>query len=229
MVTANKIISDIRNLATSGSNPIDFRIEDSQILYWINEIRSKLISQAVQKRQDISDTWLQTISCMELIEVDKSECCEIKSNCTILRTKYTIADTVETSADNSIIRVETLNGTIISKSTPFEINYNSGNKYTSGKAKWYLKNNYMYIVNNAFLKYINIIGLFENPAELAQYKDCSGNTCFNKNGDYPCSFKMASDITDIVFKTKILPFIQMIPDNSNNGNNNLNKESTTIQ
>lgn len=229
MVTANKIISDIRNLATSGSNSIDFRIEESQILYWIDGVRSTLISQALQKRQDITDTWLQTINCLELIEVDRSECCEITTNCTILRSKLQIPNTIETTGDNSIIRVETANGTIIYKSTPFEINYNTGNKYTSNKPKWYLKNNYIYVINNSFLKSINVIALYETPSDLSKFVSCNGDTCFNINSNYPCSIKMANIITEVVFKTKIIPFLQMIPDNSNNGNNNLSKENTTTQ
>lgn len=34
-LSSNQLISDIRNLATSGSNPVDFRIEDSQKEYYI--------------------------------------------------------------------------------------------------------------------------------------------------------------------------------------------------
>jgi len=109
-LTVRKIISDIRNIATSGSNPIDFRIEDSQILFWVNETRSMLISQAVKKREDINDSWLQQITCLPLISVDKSQCCEITTDCNILRTEVALPDTVDTSSDNFIVRVETDNG-----------------------------------------------------------------------------------------------------------------------
>ncbi len=160
-LTVRKIISDIRNIATSGSNPIDFRIEDSQILFWVNETRSMLISQAVKKREDINDSWLQQITCLPLISVDKSQCCEITTDCNILRTEVALPDTVDTSSDNFIVRVETDNGTIISKTTPFESKYNSYGKYGSNKPKWYLKNNYLYIINEEVINSINVTAVFE--------------------------------------------------------------------
>lgn len=219
--TLNQIVSDIRNIATSGSNSVSFRIEDKQIEFWVHEIRSKLIAQELQKRRDITDTWLQQINCLHLIEVDKSECCEVETNCKILRTVRQLPQTIDYIGDNLIIRVESLNGDIISKTTAFESKYNDYNKYTSNKPKWFLKNNYIYIINTDYIDKINTIGLFENPTELQSFTSCNGNTCYNKSSQYPVSAKMASDITDIIVKTKVFPYLQMPEDNSNNAKNEL--------
>lgn len=218
-VTANQLVSDIRNIATSGSNPIEFRIEDSQILYWCNEIRAMLIAQAIQKRNDISDTWLQELGCLELEQVDKSECCEITTNCMILRTVRELPDTLETSADNFIVRVEDLNGKIIPKTTAFEEKYNKYNKYTKDSRRWFFKGNRLYITNEDFLSHINVWAVFEDPSALKAFTNCSGSTCFRWDAEYPCSLKMASQITDIVLKTKVYPLIQMPQDNTNDANN----------
>lgn len=222
-LTVNKLVSDIRNIASSGSNPIEFRIEDSQVLFWCNEVRAMLISQAIQKRSDISDIWVQLISCLELEQVDKSECCEIQTNCTILRTKREIPSTIETSDINLILRVETPAGDIISKSNPFEANYSKYSKYTKEKPRWFIKNNRIYIINEDMLEYINVYGIFEDPSELKSFVSCSGDTCFDWNSNYPCSLKMANDITNIVLKTKVYPYLQLPADNTNDANN------TTIQ
>jgi hypothetical protein len=64
-LTTAKLVSDIRNIASSGSNPVEFKIEDSQILFWCNEVRSTLISQAIQKKQDLTDLWIQSITCLQ--------------------------------------------------------------------------------------------------------------------------------------------------------------------
>jgi len=221
MKTFKHLIADIRNSATSGNNTIDFRIEDSQIGYWINQTRSILINQALQKRQDISDTWLQSLTCLELVEVDKSECCEITTGCKILRTVRQLPDTVESNGDNLIIRVEYPNGEIISKTTPFESKYVEFNKFTRKKARWYSKNNYIYIINEDYVDKINIVGLFEDPTELIAFTSCDGSTCFSYNKAYPCSLKMASMITDIVLKTKVYPFMKMPQDNTNDSSNDV--------
>jgi hypothetical protein len=218
-MTTKQIIADIRNISTSGSNPIDFKIEDSQILFWVNQIRSKLISQDLQKRKDISDIWLQQINCLQLSDVDKSECCEITTNCKILRTVRKIPNTIEFNNDNLIIRVETPIGEIISKTTPFESKYSEFDRFSRNKLRWYFKNNYIYLIGNTSIENINITGLFENPNDLIAYTACNGSTCFSYNSEYPCSLKMAEDITNIILKTKVYPYLQYPADNTNDSNN----------
>lgn len=218
-LTTNKLVSDIRNIATSGSNPVEFKIEDSQILFWCNEIRSMLIGQQLAKRADVSDIWLQTIGCLELEQVDSSECCEIETNCTILRTVREIPATIETSEINNIYAVETPLGELISKTNSDEERYLKYSKYTSTKPYWFLKNNRIYIINNDFLTHINIDGIFEDPYELKDYVGCDESTCFSWNSNYPCSLKMANEITNIVLKTKVYPFLQLPADNTNDASN----------
>lgn len=220
MPTLNELVSDIRNIATSGENTYSFRIEDEQIAYWIAEVRSMLISQAVSKRDFLTDTWIQGITCMELIQVDASECCLLDSQCTVLRTKLKVPTTVESYLDNAIVRVTKANGDIISKSNPFEAKYNKYNKYTSLKSQWYLQSGYLYIINEEHIQYVNIYAIFENPTELAEYVNCAKEACFNWDQQYPVSLKMANDITNIVLKTKIYPFLQLPQDTTNDAANN---------
>jgi len=218
-LTANKIVSDSSNIASSGSNPIEFKIEDSQILYWFDQVRSTLISQQLQKGRDISDIWIQTISCLELEQVDKSECCEIDTKCMILRTVRELPQTIETNGDNYIIGVEDPMGNIISKTTATEEKYLKHSKYTSDKIRWFLKNNRIYIINEDFLSHINVFGIFDSPSELKEFVGCDGDTCFSWSDNYPCSLKMAEQITSIVLKTKVAPYFQFPSDNANDANN----------
>lgn len=217
--TYNTIRSDIRNMATSGSNPIDFRIPDSQIEFWIDQVRSKLISQSIQNRKDITTVWVQILPCLALQHVDISECCDLPSGCKVLRTTLQVPRTVETSADNSILKVTDSNGKIIPRTSENGAKYDEFNKYTSTQPKWYEKNMYIYVINTDTLTSINVHGIFESPMDLADYESCTGDTCFDENDEYPCSLKMASDITDIVYKTKVLPFMNLPQDNSNDSAN----------
>ena len=63
MFTLRHAVADIRNIADSGKNNYSFRISDEQMAFWFHEVRSMLISQAITKRQDISDVWVQDLSC----------------------------------------------------------------------------------------------------------------------------------------------------------------------
>lgn len=223
----NHLISDLRNISTSGSNPVEFKIEDSQILFWCNEIRTMLISQAISKKQDISDTWIQIISCLDLEQVDSSECCEVTTDCYILRTSLKIPNTIETWMDNTILKVTKPTGEIITKSNPYKAQYSSYSKYTANKPTWFIKNNRIYITSEQLLEKINVWGIFENPSELSTFVSCGGDSCFTYESEYPCSLKMANDITNIVLKTKIYPYLQLPADNTNDAANNGDSQLNT--
>ena len=89
----------------------------------------------------------------------------------------------------------------------------------------YLKNDYIYIINSDFLSKINVVGIWDTPSDLLDYVNCSGDTCFHLDDPYPCNQKMASVITDTVIKTKILPYIQMPKDDTNNANNDFQTQA----
>ena len=225
-VTTRQLVSDLRNLASSGSNPVEFKITDNQLLFWCNEIRSMLISQAIQKKQDLSDVWIQIISCLQLEQVDSSECCNLPIGCYLLKSVKKIPITIETYSDNTITKVVKPTGEIISKSNSFEANYNKYNKYTGKNSNWYIKNGYLYITNEQLLESVSAYGIFEDPSDLSNFVGCDNNTCFGWTSSYPCSLKMASDITNIVLKTKIFPFLQLPADNKNDGTN-INEQPNT--
>lgn len=225
-ITANHIISDIRNIATSGSNSIEFKIEDTQLLYWINECRATLINQAIQKNQDLSDIWIQKISCLELEKTELGKCwdsedeeCSDGNGCFILRSIQELPNTIETFGDNMIIRVVTLAGVILAKGNQFSEIYNTYNKYTGTKPLWWIENNHLYISGQTFIKKVNVFGIFDQPSDLADFKSCEDQSCWSVNSDYPCSLKMASMITDIVIRTKVYPYLQLPADNKNDGTN----------
>lgn len=218
-ITARHLINDIREIASSGGNPNEFKISDEQILFWVEEVRSQLISQSLGKKDDINDSWIQYIPCVELELVDSAECCDVTSDCKVLKSKKRIPSTIDTWKDNWIVSVTTPLGEIISKSNPFKSKYQKYNKFTSKSKSWYLKNDYLYIINDEFLELVEIAGLFETPSDLKSFTDCSGNNCFTLDSDYPVSLTLATQITDIIIKTKVAPFMSFTKDDGNDSNN----------
>lgn len=217
-VTLKKIVSDVINIASSGSNPTDFKISYNQIAYWAIQLRATFIAQQINKRKDYSNTWVQTISCMDLEQIDKSDCCEVTTGCTILRTVLPVPSTIETYGDTMIIRVTDAMGNVIPKTNYMEVVYNSNSKYAFKKPKWFERNNRIYIVNNDFLTKINVDLIVENPQDLADYVNCNGVSCYSDDDNFPCSLAMAAQITDTIIKTKVNPFLTLPQDTTNNAN-----------
>ena len=216
MITARHLVDDVREIASSGGNPNEFRISDEQIMYWIEEVRSMLISQAIAKKDDINDSWIQYISCLDLEQADISECCDLPSGCVLLRTKKKIPPTIDTWTDNSIRSVHTVAGNIIPKTNIMQSKYLKYSKYVGNSSAWYLKNSYLYIINEVFLDKIEVAGLFESPSDLEDFTNCEGASCFSLDSPYPISLSLATQITDIIIKTKVAPFMMFPKDDSNN-------------
>ncbi len=216
IITANHLVHDILNIASSNSNSDDFKASPEQVLYWVEEIRAMLIGQSLAKKDDINDSWIQYINCLPLIQVDKSECCEVQTGCLVLRTQNPIPSTIDTYKDNWLVSVTTPYNELISKSNVFKNRYQRYNKSASEKPSWYIKNDFLYISNNTFLEYVNIAGLFDSPSELGNFSNCSGDQCWSMDSSYPVSNTLASQITDIILKTKINPLLSYPSDISNN-------------
>ncbi len=193
-------------------------LSDELILYWVEQVRSQLISQSLSRKDDINDSWIQYIPCVGLTLADSSECCEAPVGCYVLKSNKQLPSSIDFWKDNSIVSVSTMDGSLISKSNPLKIKYLSHNKYTSKIKAWYIKNDYLYIVNDEFLELVEVAGLFETPSDLKRFADCGGNSCFNNNSKYPVSQTLANQITDIVIKNKVMPFYSFPKDNSNNAN-----------
>jgi hypothetical protein len=223
-ITANTLIYDILEIASSGGNSNEFKISKEQILYWIEQTRSLLISQSLNKHDDINDSWIQYIPCLQMELVDASECCSAPSGCMVLKSTKQLPSTIDSWKDNWIVSVSTIDGSMISKSNPFKSKYQQYNKYTGKTKSWYVKNDYLYIINDEFLELVEVAALFETPSDLKRFADCGGNSCFNNDSNYPVSLTLATQITDIIIKTKINPFMQSQMDNSNDASGQTQKD-----
>lgn len=218
VITRSHLIYDINEIASSGGNPNEFKITLEEIGYWVDQTRAQLIGQSLNKRDDVNDSWVQYINCLELEQVDASECCDVDSGCFVLRSVKEIPSTIDTWRDNWIISVTSIDGTSIPKSNPIKQRYQKFNKYTGNKKSWYIKNNRLYVINDQILQFVNLAGIFESPTELENFVTCTNQQCYTDDSPYPISFNMASQITDIIIKTKVQPFMTFPEDNRNDAN-----------
>ncbi len=206
-ITAQHLIADVREIASSGGNPNNFSISDELILHWIEQTRSQLISQALGKKDDINDSWINYIPCLEMELADASECCNVSSGCQLLKSTKRLPATIDS-----------WNGSMISKSNPIKSKYQRYNKYTKDTKSWYLKDDYLYIINDVFLELVEVAGLFESPSDLKRFADCGGNSCFTNDSPYPISQTLATQVTNIIIETKVKAFMNAPHDGTNNAN-----------
>lgn len=216
-ISLNHIVYQVLEFASSGTLSNDINITWELAAQWVSEQRAILISQSLVKKDMINDSWISYIPCVELEQVQDVDCkCET-SDCYILKSKLRLPSTIDEYHDNTWVSVNTVGNQQISKSNPIRQRYQKFNKYTNNNMIYWIKDDYLYIRNNEFLDKVTMSGLLEFPEDASRF-NCPGMVCYSDDLPYPVSLNLASQIVDIIIKTKLQPFLQAPADTSNNAN-----------
>ncbi len=85
MATLNEIAYDLLSIVRpqlSDDNDIDIR----QIKFWIRNQRALWLRNELNRKRSIDEDVIQTL-CVDIEEVDASDCCDITIDCSVLRSK----------------------------------------------------------------------------------------------------------------------------------------------
>ena len=172
----NTIISQIKSSLTKGIRSAADRISNRRIINMVLRKRSRVVSQEQEKKSLNNKFAFQTINCIELIEVDKSECNCLPSgiDCKILRTKQQIP----TVLNFDTLKVMTLSGEKIFANSADKVKYKQYSRLLPNKTvlNYYTTNKYIYLFGNTDLQFIKVEGVFETPDEVNLLNAiCNGN------------------------------------------------------
>lgn len=223
MATLNELTYNLINIIRGGRIADDESISLKQIAFWIHYYRAMLIRQEYEKGRTINPDVIQDLGCVPVQLVDKAECCEIQTNCYILKTVDPMPKGIEFYTRNAIEWVGTIDK---KKNFPMQSIYRSNwkqyDKYTSNMETAYLLNGYIYITSNTTLEYINVRGVFENPEEAGEFNDClTGSPCFSWDSRYPIAAHHIPVINEMVLKKELLAGMHAPQDQDNDAANNL--------
>lgn len=207
----------------------EFHIHNQRALHLRNELnRNRTIDQSV----------IQTLGCVELVHVDRSECikCGISVGCDVIRTKEKIPVPLELHNKNALISItynDVLAPSFNIKPGFEQLKFTGHGRFNKNQIYTALKDGYVYIVSNnkkiRFLKHIGINGVFSNPIEVEKFKGCNGKPCFDRHTmDYPIQEWMVPRIEEYVLQ-KYTGKIQMPVDNTNDANNDIQTGQKTQQ
>jgi len=232
-MTIGEVIQRIQSLYSKGVQSDDTRLSARHIYNKLLSVRSRLIYQKVNKRQMISTWSYQVINCAELIKAPISECpCLPTGACSILRTKHKLPKPINSLDKHIISSVSTLDGETMFDATTWALaKYSTGNKYTSTKPGWYIKDEYMYITNLKILKAITIMGLFDEPVEVSKFP----SVCCDEGSVDDCEcmldkpFPIDSDLIDPMIELSVGELIEVFnsnrEDQTNDAKDNLTQET----
>jgi len=223
-MTIREVIQRVQNLYSKGTPSDDTRLSDRHIYNKLITVRSKLLSQEINRKKIISPWSYQTIPCIELIEVSTHECeCLPLVGCNILRSKYKIPKPLVSYSRHFIESVTSIEGSIEYKPVRMESRkYKKGNKYTSNTLDYYIKNEYIYISYKEGPRVIAVTGIFEDPVEVNSFPSYCGNDAVDVDctspldTEFPMELDMIDTTIEMTFNELINIFNQTIEDTSNN-------------
>lgn len=230
MAKYKDIISRVKTPLNKGIPSISDRLSARYIISVALSKRSRILKQEKEKKNIEENSWLiKTIDCLELVEATPIECACLPSNigiCKVLRTKHKIPE-------SELRSVSFIDGTKIPE-TDFT-DYGAYNRidFFKNKPKYYFSNDYLYIINEKYKKFIRISLIPRDEDELI------GLNC-NSDSDTVVSescctsylektFSIPDGLLDSVVTLTIDEIVQAWSrgkeDNMNNGkSNNLDQE-----
>ena len=164
--------------------------------------RSEIIRRDIEKKSKISPNYIQQINCIQTIEVDIAECCNVTIGCNVLRS----CDPIPLPIRNCITDAPYMYVGTIDNSrgfvyrNPEDVQFLIEDRFIrqSGTVFYAYINQYIYIFNNkSQIKNIRVRGVFSDLRSIAVLNDCDGfnGACV----DLEISTDLVNLIKDLVY------------------------------
>jgi hypothetical protein len=230
-----EIIQNITSIEAKGAPSDDSRLSARHVYSRMLITRASLLIQKQDKRKKISEASYQTINCLELIKAAPYECpCIPPVGCGIFRSKHKLPEPLVGMNTHLLQAVTSLDGsTTYSETTWIEKKYKSGNRYTSNRPDYYLRNGYLYVTADMmFNKILSVTGLFNRPEEVWDFEDHCNVDCVNcvdctpmSDREFPLDANNIETLIKILKDEMLAFFVQMKEDRTSNSADNISEQS----
>lgn len=182
--TVGDSISRIRNIIKAVSE--DAFITDRFIYSVINKYSTFVVKKDSKAEKKVNlYSFYKTIPCIELIEVDKVEACcnDIKSNCTIMRSKDKVPKIYQGEGGPLIKNLSSIDGSqtcyLTQPSIFVAMSKTKNFKYNNKKYFWYM-NDYFYLPNVTW-EAIKVDAIWDD--DISNYLCGDGSSCVSRQDD----------------------------------------------
>jgi hypothetical protein len=217
-MTKSEIVYNLLNLISAGRLSDDFIPSFNQLSFIVDYKRAQYIRQDQTKNYYDNDQFYQDLGCINMIKVDKAECCTINLDCDVLRTEVKLPNFLrienKIALKSSAIDRQTRFTIVLPERSPFL----GHTKFPQLGLKMYWLNGYLYIPETMDIRAINVRGILANPSDAKNFI-CDGEACYSNASDYPMTSDMLDLITKDILSTELKMLISIAPDESNDGQN----------
>lgn len=226
-VTLNQIAYEIFE-TVRGHISDDDDISIEQIKDMIHDTRARLLKQSFDKNARVIDNaFTQSLGALEIEPIDSSLHSTLRSGRYIYRTKLEIPSTIpRKNYEGTFVRIGPADQLGVEYNL---VSYNralhSGNgRFNKDMIFCFLRDNKIHLISSSGLfhkgvQFIDVIGVFENPSQVAKFLDVGNNSLYSDDARYPISRTMKDDITNLILKEKFGIQANAPSDNVNDGTN----------
>jgi hypothetical protein len=230
-VTLNQIAYSIFEQAR-GKISDDENIAIKKIKDAVHDARASLLKQKFDKNvRVIDDMYTQSLGALEIESVDSSAYSAIRSGRYMYRTVKEIPVTIERrNYEGTFTRIGPADK--LAKAYNL-VSYDralfSGNgKFNKDQIFCFLRDDRIYLISNSgayhkTTQFIDVEGVFQNPSQVAVFKDVAGESLYSDDAAYPISRGMRNVLEQMVLKEKFGVEINAPSDSVNDGTHKLNE------
>lgn len=224
MPKLSELIYDIRESVKQFTD--DSELDNRYIEYLYKIKRAKYLRQDLNNFQKAIDNSVKQTLCLEMELVDDSEC---RAGCTkILRSKVTLPKLLELHTKSSITNVKSTDRVALpfNFTTKDKLAYLEGSRYNRAMYAFLDTDNYLYVTSKnesyKLLDCLTITGVFEDPTELENYKNCCScedieSVCYTIDSEFPIQPRFIDLIRNEIIQ-QLITGIQIPEDKENNDN-----------
>jgi hypothetical protein len=219
-VTLDNIINDLLKVIRGSSVSQSEDISRRQLEEWINEYRSILLKQDLDKGKVPNPDYIQELPGLELEIVDRSIGSDLRSTTYFMRTVKEIPKTIDLNYKSGLMYVGTIDGNEIQYVAEGRSLWQRFKRFTSNAPLAFLRNRRMYINNVTPLQYINIRGVFQVPTEVGNFINTDAAvTTLGYRDAYPIPSHMLPVLKEMILAKELGIMSQTASDKKNDGNN----------
>jgi hypothetical protein len=226
MASLNEYTFDVKSLLRNYHIIDEDTLSERQVEFWIIQQRS-LWARRRDRAYISSDLSLQQVLIEDIISIDRSFLpTNVPATYRILRSNRVLPKLMNFESWDGIITTGPAD--MVSKRwnhCMYNEAVNSGyGRFNKSQIFSFMMNGYLYIIsrsNSNYWKYISqtaVVGIFEDPRELGNFKHVIGEACWSADDDYPISLELWAYMKDEIKKGNINELVKIPVDKGNDDN-----------
>lgn len=226
MVTGNKLIYDIRGMLRNYHIVDEDTLTDRQVEFWIIAQRATWINKRDTAYIKADHAFAQTLT-SDVISIDRSFMpTRVPAGYRILRTKTVLPTLINFKSWDGVINTGPID--MVSERfnhSEYRESIASGNgRFNKNEIYSFINDDYLYIISKSLKGYwsllsqVAVMGIFNDPRDVGNFKHVSGEACWTLDMEYPISLDLWNYMKDQIRQNNLEGLYNIPVDKSNDAN-----------